>query len=288
MIVRRLLRKLEALRALDPVAAVVSRGVTAVTGPTPVKNLLTGKWLGHPAHPLLTDLPIGAWAGAALLDVTGGRRAASSADALVAVGIAASIPTVATGAADWADYNDDRVRRVGLVHALFNSVALGCHLASLVSRRRGNRARGRTLSYAGVGALLAGGYLGGHLAYGLASGVDRTTFDGGPDDWVDVIDEQTLADGEPHGVEGEGVPVVIVRRDGMVHALAATCSHMGGPLAEGDLEGDCIRCPWHGSVFALQDGSVVRGPATAPQPPFEARIQDGRVLVRAAHRPNAS
>jgi nitrite reductase/ring-hydroxylating ferredoxin subunit/uncharacterized membrane protein len=287
MVFRSLLRKLEAWSGLDPVAGAVAKGVTALTNPTPVKNLLTGTWLGHPLHPLLTDLPIGAWTGAAVLDLTGGKRARTSADALVAFGIAAAIPTAASGAADWGDYNDDRVRRVGLVHAVANSVSLGFQVASLVSRRRGNRARGRALSMAGLGAMAAGGYLGGHLAYGLASGVDRTTFQDGPDQWVDVLDEAALQDSKAHTVVADGVPVVLVRQGGVIHALAATCSHMGGPLGDGDVEDGCIRCPWHASTFRLDDGSVVRGPATAPQPPFETRVAAGRVSVRAGHRPSA-
>ena len=284
MILRPLLRRLETWRGLDPVAATLSKGVRRLTEPTVVKNLLSGTWLGHPVHPLLTDLPIGAWTGAALLDLTGGKRARSSADALVAFGIAAAVPTAASGAADWSDYNDDRAQRVGVVHALANSVSLALHVASLVSRRRGQRARGRALSVAGVGVMTAGGYLGGHLAYGLASGVDRTTFESGPDDWVEVLDEAGVEDGRPHGAEAGGVPVVVVKTDGAVRALAATCSHMGGPLADGDVTDGCIRCPWHASTFRLRDGSVARGPAAAPKPCFETRVQAGRISVRAVPR----
>jgi len=287
MILCPLLHKLEAWTALDRVAAPVSKAVAALTNPTPVKNLLTGSWLGHPLHPLLTDLPIGAWTAAALLDLTGGKRARASADALVAFGIAAAIPTAASGAADWGDYNEDRVRRVGMVHALANSASLACHIASLVSRRRGHRVRGRALSMAGLGAMAAGGYLGGHLAYGLAVGVDRTTFQDGPDLWVDVLEEATLGDERPRTVDAGGTPVVLVRQGGVVLALAATCTHMGGPLGDGDVDDDCIRCPWHASMFRLDDGSVARGPATAPQPVFEVRVEAGRVSVRAAHRPSA-
>lgn len=284
---RPLLNKLETWSAIDPVAGKVADLVNAVTEPTPVKNLLTGTWLGHPLHPLLTDLPIGAWTAAALLDLAGGKRSRSSADALVPFGIAAAVPTAASGATDWSDYNDTRVRRVGLVHAAANSTALALHVASLLSRRRGHRTRGTALSLAGMGVMVVGGYLGGHLAYGVASGVDRTTFQDGPDDWVDVLGEDALTDDAPHTVGAGGVPVVLVKRGGTVHALAATCSHMGGPLGEGESENGCIRCPWHASTFRLEDGSVVRGPATAPQPRFEARVEAGRISVRAAHRPAA-
>lgn len=285
MILHSLLSRLEAARGLDPVASKLADAVAAAIDPTPVKNLLHGTWLGHPAHPLLTDLPIGAWAGAALLDVAGGRRARAGADTLVGFGIAAALPTVATGAADWAEYNDDRVRRVGTVHAAANSIALCLYLASLAARRRGHRAGGVALSFLGLGALSVGGYLGGHLSYGLGSNVDRTAFDQGGDDWHDVLAEASLEEGDPRGGDAGGVPVVVVAGDGGIRALSARCSHMGGPLDQGDVENGCIRCPWHGSVFRLYDGSVERGPATAPQPTFETRVVDGRVQVRAAHRP---
>ena len=281
MIVQRLLQKLERAQGLDAVAGKVSAAVSGMTEPRPVKNLLSGVWLGHPAHPLLTDLPIGAWTGAAVLDLAGGERTAPGADALVAFGIAAALPTALTGVNDWAEYNDQRVRRVGLVHAAANVAALLLHVGSLRARRRGHRARGVVLSGAGVGALMVGGYLGGHLSYRLGSAVSRTAFDEGPDDWVDVAGEDELEDDEPMGVEAEGVPVVLVREDGRVHALASRCNHMGGPLHDGAVEDGCIRCPWHGSVFRLADGSVARGPATAPQSPFEVRVVEGRIQVRA-------
>ncbi|MDX3772479.1 MULTISPECIES: Rieske (2Fe-2S) protein, partial [unclassified Streptomyces] len=59
-----------------------------------------------------------------------------------------------------------------------------------------------------------------------------------------------------------------------------SCSHMGGPLSQGAIEDGCVRCPWHGSVFRLQDGWNVRGPATAAQPVFETRITGGHVEAR--------
>lgn len=283
MLVRRLLRRLEGLTALDPLAERLAAAVSRATGPTPVKNATTGSWLGHPLHPLLTDLPVGAWTGASLLDLLGGRPARGGADALVAFGVAASVPTIATGAADWADYNDDRVRRVGLVHALANSVGVTLQVASLAARRTGHRGAGTALSLASLGAVAAGGYLGGHLAYGLASGVDRTAFDQAPTSWHDAVEEDVLADGRPHLAHAGAVDVVVVRSADSVHALANTCTHMGGPLAEGEVVDGCIRCPWHASTFRLHDGSVARGPASAPQPVYDARVVAGRVQVRAAH-----
>lgn len=280
--VQALLHRLEGLSALDPLTDKLSAAVSTATSPTAVRNALHGSWLGHPAHPLLTDVPIGAWTSAAVLDLVGGERAGDGADVLVALGVASAVPTALTGAADWAEYNDDRVRRVGLVHALSNSVALACQAASLAARRRGRRGLGVALSFTGLGALMVGGYLGGHLSYRLGSGVDRTAFEPAPAEWEDAAAAVTLADGRPHLARVGGVDVVVVDHDGRIDALADRCTHMGGPLHEGELDDGCIRCPWHASTFRLADGAVVRAPATAPQPRFETRVVDGRVQVRAA------
>jgi len=279
MVVHALVKKLEGLKALDPVAKVVSGVVNSAVGPDPVKNLVHGAWLGHPAHPLLTDLPIGAWVSATVLDLTG--ASAQGADALVALGIATAVPTAVTGLADWADYNDDRVQRVGVVHAAANLVGLACQVASLGARRQGRRGRGVLLSLVGLGAVGAGGYLGGHLAYGLASGVDHTASDEGPQDWVDVLAVQTVDDGRPHAAKAGGVEAVVVKDGGTVRALADRCNHMGGPLHEGEVVDGCIRCPWHGSTFRLSDGAVTRAPAAAPQPCFAVRVTGERVQIGA-------
>ena len=76
------------------------------------------------------------------------------------------------------------------------------------------------------------------------------------------------------------VPVLAVRDGRQVHVLADRCSHMSGPLSDGDLGDGCVTCPWHGSIFRLSDGKVMRGPATAPQPLFETRVTDGMLEVR--------
>ena len=79
------------------------------------------------------------------------------------------------------------------------------------------------------------------------------------------------------------LPIVLLKRGEQILALSGTCSHWGGPLAEGELvDGVCVECPWHGSQFDLRDGSVRRGPATAPAPVFETRLREGRVEVRRA------
>ncbi|MGK7221389.1 Rieske 2Fe-2S domain-containing protein [Kocuria flava] len=266
-------------RAADPLAAAVGRAAR----PGPVRDLLSGAVLGHPLHPLLTDVPIGAWTMAGLLDLVGGRAAAPAADVLVATGVAAAVPTAATGLHDWSDTRGGP-RRVGLVHAAANSAALGFYTASLLARLRGRRTAGKALGLAGLGALTAGGYLGGHLSYVEGVSVNRTAWRRGPARWTDVAAAGELPEGQPRRVVAGRVSLVLVREGERVHALDSVCSHMGGPLDEGEVAGGCVRCPWHGSVFRLADGSVVHGPATSPQPAYETRVEQDRVQVRARPR----
>jgi nitrite reductase/ring-hydroxylating ferredoxin subunit len=85
-------------------------------------------------------------------------------------------------------------------------------------------------------------------------------------------------------VDVDGVAILVARRGGRVHALSNTCVHRGGSLADGELTGDCVKCPLHGSVYRLEDGSVEQGPAAYPQPALEARVRDGAIEVRAPQR----
>jgi nitrite reductase/ring-hydroxylating ferredoxin subunit len=274
------LGRLERARALDrfakPIAAAVGRAVR----PRAVRNLLSGTGLGHPLHPMLTDVPIGAWSMSALLDTVGGPGAERAADLLVAAGVLGALPAAASGLNDWSDTTGPDTR-VGLVHAALTTTALGLHAASLASRVRGRRVRGRVLGMAGLGALLAGAYLGGHLAFAKGVNVNRTAWLTGPQEWTPVLADDAIPEGEHRVVEVDGVPVLLHRDAGRVLALANTCSHMGGPLDEGTISHGCVTCPWHGSVFGLVDGSIRRGPASSPQPSFDVRICSGRIEIRA-------
>jgi nitrite reductase/ring-hydroxylating ferredoxin subunit/uncharacterized membrane protein len=284
MIMREVVRRIEGLKLLDgPGRALQGAVNTALdaAGDPRIKDALNGTWLGHPAHPLLTDIPIGAWSMAVTLDWLGGRKSRPAADRLVALGILAAVPTAATGAAQWAEFNDDKPRRVGLVHAAANTVGLTLFTASWIARKRGRRWKGKSLGLAGMGALSAGGWLGGHLSYDLGIGVNRTAFQPQPRDWADAVPLDALTDGKAHLASVDGVDVLLYRDGLNVLALADTCNHMGGPLHEGEIDGGCVRCPWHGSTFRLADGEVVRSPAAAPQPVFETRVNGGVVQVRA-------
>lgn len=247
-----------------------------------VRDALHGTWLGHPLHPVVTDVPLGAWTTALLLDATGGHRrgVAQAADAAIALGIAGAAGAAVTGLTDW-HHTTGGDRRVGLGHAILNTTALALYVASLTLRRRGARDLGRGLSGLGFAVSMAAAYLGGNLVYQRRIGVDHAPR---PEPWtefVGLMPEAELPEGTVRRAVARGVPVVLVRRGGGVYALAESCAHLGGPLSEGRVEDDAIRCPWHGSLFALEDGRVLEGPSTYPQPCFDVRVREGRIEVRA-------
>jgi nitrite reductase/ring-hydroxylating ferredoxin subunit/uncharacterized membrane protein len=241
-----------------------------------VRNFLHGVWLGHPVHPVLTDVPIGAWTAAIVLDAADERKAA---DLAVKVGLAGAVGSAVTGLTDW-QATDGSARRVGLAHGLLNLTATTLFTLSLVSRKRRNREAGRALALIGYGVSMAAAYLGGHLVYRKQIGVNHAIGTNPPEEWTPAIDAEELREGEPRRVVVGDARVLLVRRGGEVFAIGEVCSHLGGPLAEGELQGDVIQCPWHASRFCVRDGSVEDGPATHPQPVFEARVAGGRIEVR--------
>ncbi|MGH9298663.1 MAG: Rieske 2Fe-2S domain-containing protein [Acidimicrobiales bacterium] len=280
---QQIVQELEGWKVLDRLARPLAKAAARATRPTVVKNALSGTWLGHPLHPMLTDVPIGSWVAAALLDLLGGPSGKRAARRLVGLGVLAAAPTAVAGWSDWSDtYGPEQ--RVGVAHALGNLSAILLHSASYLARRRGHNGRGRLLSLAGLGAMGGAAYLGGHLSYVRGVGINHTAFEQAVEEWTDVAALVDLTPEKPTRGVASGVAVVLVRQGEDVHALSATCVHAGGPLDEGELVEGRLRCPWHGSIFELTDGSVVRGPAATPQPCWEARIEDGRVQVRSAAR----
>lgn len=277
---------------LDPVGEQLKKSVSdafAAGGEAgqKMKNALHGTWLGHPLHPVLTDVPLGAWTAALALDVmeaaTGRRKYAPGADAAVAVGLAGALGAAVTGLTDWNDI-DGKPRRHGLVHGLLNITGTLLYTTSLLLRRRKSRPAGRCFAFAGFAVAMAAAYLGGNLVYGERIGVDHSAGAEPPQDFVPVLADAELRENELRRVEANGMRVLLVRQSGDISALAETCSHLGGPLAEGQLEGSSVRCPWHGSRFALKDGSVLDGPATHPQPCFETRVRNGQIEIRASRQ----
>jgi len=278
-IVEDLLERLHQAEALDGIAKPLSNFVSGAIPHGVVKDALSGTWIGHPLHPMLTDVAIGSWTSAFVIDAMGRPGSEAAADTLVGIGVLSAVPTAAAGLADWSDMMGAE-RRVGLVHAGANIVATGLYGLSWLARRRGNRSRGVALSLMGATVATVGGYLGGHLSYRQGVNVDRNAWDDGPANWVDTVDESELADGKPFVVTADGANVLLVRRGSTIHAIGDVCSHAGGPLHEGEVDDGCVTCPWHASTFRLSDGAVRHGPATAPQPAFETQVAGGRVQVR--------
>ncbi|MBT2206783.1 MULTISPECIES: Rieske (2Fe-2S) protein [Actinomadura] len=276
---------LEHARGLDHTIRLISSAVRRTLRPGPVKDTLHGVPFGHPAHPPLTDVPVGCWISAGVLDLLPGTGRAAR--ILVAAGLAGAVPTALAGLSDWSALHREQ-QRVGLVHASGMLTASTLYSASLVARSRGREGTGRALGFAGLAALLAGGYLGGHLAFRLAAGANHA------DQvahlvalgWHDLCPADDLPDGWPVHRRLGYISLFVLRTGDEIHVLADRCSHLAGPLHQGRIVTDddavvCVVCPWHGSTFRVVDGSVVHGPATGRQPSFESRVtEDGLVQVR--------
>jgi nitrite reductase/ring-hydroxylating ferredoxin subunit/uncharacterized membrane protein len=260
--------------------------VDAVLKPRALRDLLHGVPAGHPLHPVMVLVPTGAWISAAVLDVVPGQdRAART---LVGLGVLAVAPSAAAGFADWSASHEQQ-KRTGLVHSAANLVATALYGASYVQRLRGRSTSAKVLSFAGLGAVGLGGFIGGHLAYRQAVGanhaedVPHLVSPG----WHAVTQLDALPEGELTGLELDGQPLAALRRGDEVEVLSSVCSHLSGPLSQGEVVLDagrpgeaCVSCPWHDSVFSMRTGEVVHGPATSPQPAFETRVVDGAVEVR--------
>ena len=277
---RELPLRAERIDSLDRVAGVLARAVERVAPDgSSVNEVLSGTDLGHPLHPPLTDVVIGAWTSALALDWVGGKSGGPAADRLVALGVLSAIPTAAAGLNDWATL-DGPDRRLGLVHGATNVLATGLFGASWLTRKAGHRFLGRMLALAGYGTVSLGAFLGGHLSFRRGAGVDHTAFLEAPEDWTPVADEASVKQLEPMLVKAAGVEIVLVREGESLYALLERCAHQGGPLHEGRIEDGCVVCPWHSSRYRLSDGAALSGPTAHPQPAVEVRVRDGKVEVR--------
>ncbi len=292
MVTEALIKTVEQQKVLDQLSDKIQPLVTdafesAGVAGKEVKNFLHGTWLGHPLHPALTDVPLGAWTAALTLDamesISGRKELGAGADAAIVVGLVGAAGAAVTGLTDWSETNG-RARKVGLLHGLLNVGATTLYATSLVLRRSNRRSAGRGFAMLGYAVSSAAAYLGGHLVFSEQIGVNHAAAQEMPKEFVPVLADAELREGEMKRVDARGVPVLLVRREGAVCALANTCSHLGGPLSEGKLEGNVVQCPWHGSRFNVKDGSVVDGPATFPQPCFESRVREGQIEVRSIDR----
>jgi nitrite reductase/ring-hydroxylating ferredoxin subunit/uncharacterized membrane protein len=247
-----------------------------------VRDLLNGRWLGHPLHAVLTDVPIGILFLVIVFDVIGQPVAAVWA---LAVGILAMLAAALAGFADYSD-TDGRPRERATLHSTLMILALVLYLISLLLRLGGEGtldpvpAAAGWLSVTSFVILSAGAYVGGDVVYLLGNMVNRHAFRGAGTKWIALEPAETDGDGKIP----EGRPIkarlginqlVLVRQGEAILALHDTCAHAGGPLNEGKLVDGVIECPWHFSRYRLEDGHVVGGPSVYDQPTYEVRAKEG-------------
>ena len=279
---RQLVKVFEEMKSLDKPAEQVSARVRRFIGSSPgrkrVGDFLHGNWLGHPLHPMLTDLPIGFWTAASTLDLAGLGRKKSSAAATscVAIGVMASLPTAAAGLMDW-HHLSGKTKRVGAGHALLNSAALGCYVLSLISRLSGGSGRG--FGFLGLGIVTASGYLGADLIYDSKVGVKHSPDTTAPASDSYALLASELQDGERKRIEIDGFSILLYRDGARIYAVSDTCTHLGCSLVEGQIDAGKVTCGCHGSTFSLSDGRVLSGPAVFPLDVFSAQMSEGRIEV---------
>lgn len=280
---RELLTKLEQTTALDRVGDRLQRAVQGTLRSQRVRDLLHGVWLGHPLHPAMVQVPVGAWISAAIVDLLPGQRRAAT--ALVAVGTASAVPAAVAGLNDWASLARDQ-RRVGLVHAAANTIGLTLYAGSLAARLNGRHGMGRALAYLGLSAASAGAYLGGHLAYKQGAQVSQSISELHliSDGWHPVGDLSSLPQRQLVTREIDDVSVILYRHGDDVTVMLERCPHQSGPLGEGEVQEidghACVVCPWHGSAFRLNGGEVVHGPSGNDQVVLPTRVVNGRLEAR--------
>jgi nitrite reductase/ring-hydroxylating ferredoxin subunit/uncharacterized membrane protein len=249
-----------------------------------LKTFMHGTWLGHPLHPVITDIPLGAWTLALLFDIIyllrGTHGWVSAADVSIVVGLLGALGAAVTGYTDWNE-TIGRERRVGVAHGLLNTVVIVIYLASLSLRVSGSsRGLAIVLALVGYALVLTAAFLGGDLVFGIGTGVNHHAWQEVPTKFTKVLLEGQLASGVlVKGMAGD-TPILLYKKGDTVCAISETCSHAGGPLSEGVLDGNLVQCPWHASRFDVCTGQVKGGPATISQVRYETRIQNGQIEVR--------
>ncbi len=278
--------RLERDERLSTLAGKLKGSFEPLIGDGVVRDVLTGRWLGHPAHPAVVIAPLAGWFGGTLLDVVGGSGSNAAARRLIGAGTLAAMPAAMTGAADWLTTNSAE-ERVGTAHAaLADGATVMYGISWLLRMRRHDRA---AMAAGLIGASLAGAtaFVGGHLSFRRGVGVTTVAFQSGPDDWEPLQLDAEPSTERPVRATASGIPFAVVARSSTrngasraPHVMESRCSHRGGPLHEGAVVDGCIECPWHGARFDLDTGKVRRGPAAAPQPVYEVDINDDQTMIR--------
>lgn len=249
-----------------------------VIRPKPLRSFLHGTWLGHPLHPLLTDVPVGALTVALALDLLGIYDGANWATLIGGAGL---VLAAVAGFADL-DETDGKARQYGGVHASLMLVAIALYAGSLLIRfgiTPGTPELATGIAAAGYLFVVLGAYVGGDLAFTLGNMVDRHAWRSGGAKWT-ALDLAEVPERQPTKARAGAQTLVLVRTGDTIAALHDTCAHAGCSLAEGRIVGDTIQCGCHGSRFKLADGRVVVGPAVYDQPAFEVRRSEGKLEAR--------
>ncbi len=278
---------------LEPVAEAVQGGVGGfyrMLGKPgqALKNLLHGTTLlGHPLHPAVTDIPVGAWIVGIVADWVAlgtGALPASAGNLALAVGLAGAVLSAASGYTDFHE-TFGHERRVAITHGLTMTVVVVLEAISLALRWGGGsnvHLPAVILATVALALMFFGANLGGQLSFGMGTMVNRGAFLDGPDEFVAIGPAADFPDGSMRKADAGGLAVLVLRRGDQFFAISNVCSHAGGPLDEGTLQGDVVTCPWHGSQFCIRDGRTLAGPATFPQATMLTRQKDGILEVRPA------
>lgn len=251
-----------------------------------LQDLLNGSILGHTTHGLLTDAVVGAVSALLLLDLWsilfGPGDLETASRFVLAFAVLSGWSAVLAGLTDHKDTAPGDERNIATLHGLINILAMLLYTVAFFVRLAGGIGTARGLSIIGFILLASGAFIGGHLVYKYGYMVNFNAFSRGKraKDFTPVIGAELVAEGAPVKAMLGTTSLVVVRRGDVVYALKSTCSHAGGPLDEGTLQGDSIICPWHGSTFRLSDGAVRHGPAQTRQVAYRARIENGQIEVQ--------
>ncbi|HET7646236.1 MAG TPA: Rieske 2Fe-2S domain-containing protein [Candidatus Limnocylindria bacterium] len=255
-----------------------------------LQDFLNGSWLGHSLHAVIVDVVVGGATAALLLDllrvVFGVDGLEDAATWVVGLAVVAGFGAALSGLTDYKDTPPSSGERdVTALHGVTNLVGWVLFLASLLLRLGDSHDGGFWVFLIGYLVISFGAYVGGHVVFKYGYTVNVNAFSKGKraKEFTPVIAAADLPEGAPTKASFGSTAVMLVRRGDVVHALKDTCSHAGGPLSEGELKGDTITCPWHGSVFRITDGRVVHGPATTRQVRYDARINGDQVELQGPH-----
>jgi nitrite reductase/ring-hydroxylating ferredoxin subunit len=250
-----------------------------------IQDFLNGSWLGHSLHPVLTDVVVGGSTVAVLLEVLGWFGVGDLRTAIVwtlALTWTSALGTIVTGLTDYKDTATGDERNVAGLHGLINIVATVAFIVAFLAYLGPGGTLGPVLLIGGYLVLSVGAFIGGHVVFKYGYMVNHNAFARGKraKGFTAVLPAAELPENTPTKASLGATSLVLVRRGDVVHALKETCSHAGGPLSQGTVDGDTIDCPWHSSAYRLSDGAVRHGPAATRQVAYRARINAEQVEVQ--------